>query len=106
MKAKFDARRALMMLRLHRLGVEYIEPKGAFYIMMSVKKFLGKSIDGQKIRTAFDFASVLLEQARVAVIPCESFGAPDYIRLSYAASEIDIERGLDAFSAFITQLKD
>ncbi|MCH5155065.1 MAG: pyridoxal phosphate-dependent aminotransferase [Clostridiales bacterium] len=106
MKATFDARRALMMLRLQRLGVQYIEPKGAFYIMMSVGKFIGKQYDGQRIRTAFDFASVLLEQALVAVIPCESFGAPDYVRLSYAASEIDIERGLDAIAAFVSQLKD
>ena len=106
MKATFDARRALMMLRLKRLGVDFIEPKGAFYIMMSVGKFIGKQFDGQRIRSAFDFASVLLEQALVAVIPCESFGAPDYVRLSYAASEIDIERGLDAISAFVSQLKD
>lgn len=106
MKAKFDARRALMMLRLKRLDVEYVEPKGAFYVMMSIKKFLGKKLEGQRIRSAFDFASVLLEQALVAVIPCESFGAPDYVRLSYAASEVDIERGLDALAAFIGQLKD
>ena len=106
MKATFDARRALMMLRLQRLDVDFIEPKGAFYVMMSVKKFIGKQVDGQRIRSAFDFASVLLEQALVAVIPCESFGAPDYVRLSYAASEIDIERGLDAIKAFLAQLKD
>ncbi|MDE6201217.1 MAG: pyridoxal phosphate-dependent aminotransferase [Clostridiales bacterium] len=106
MKATFDARRALMMLRLQRLKVDFIEPKGAFYVMMSVNKFIGKQLDGQRIRSAFDFASVLLEQGLVAVIPCESFGAPDYVRLSYAASEIDIERGLDAIAAFISQLKD
>ena len=106
MKATFDARRALMMLRLQRLGVEFIEPKGAFYIMMSVSKFFGKRYDGMRIRSAFDFASELLEHALVAVVPCESFGAPDYVRLSYAASEIDIERGINALSTFISQLKD
>lgn len=106
MKAKFDARRALMMLRLSNLGVEFIEPKGAFYVMMSVKKFLGKHCDGVTIRSAFDFASSLLEQALVAVIPCESFGAPDYVRLSYAASEVDIERGLNALAAYLKSLKD
>ncbi len=106
MKATFDARRALMMLRLQRLGLEFIEPKGAFYVMVSIKKFIGKSLDGQRIRSAFDFASVLLDQERVAVIPCESFGAPDYVRLSYAASEIDIERGLDAIKLFLAQLND
>ncbi|MCM1368063.1 MAG: pyridoxal phosphate-dependent aminotransferase [Roseburia sp.] len=104
MRATFDARRALMMLRLSRLGLTYIEPKGAFYIMVSINKFIGKSFEGQIIRTAFDFATVLLEHAQVAVIPCESFGAPDYVRLSYAASEKDIERGLNSLGSFIGQL--
>lgn len=104
MRATFDARRALMMLRLSRLGLTYIEPKGAFYIMVSINKFIGKSFEGQIIRTAFDFATVLLEHAQVAVIPCESFGAPDYVRLSYAASEKDIERGLNSLGSFIAQL--
>ena len=104
MRATFDARRALMMLRLSRLGLEYIEPKGAFYVMASIKKFEGMSIDGQRIHSAYDFATLLLERAQVATIPCEGFGAPDYIRLSYAASEKDIERGLDSIATFLTQL--
>ena len=106
MRATFDARRALMMLRLNRLGMKFVEPKGAFYIMVCIKDFIGKSLEGQRIRSAYDFASILLEQAQVAVIPCESFGAPDYVRLSYAASEKDIERGLDAILSFLAQLID
>ncbi len=106
MRATFDARRALMMLRLHRLGMQYIEPKGAFYIMVNIKDYIGKRIEGQRIDSAFDFASLLLEQVQVAVIPCESFGAPEYIRMSYAASEKDIERGLDAMGSFLAQLHD
>lgn len=106
MRATFDARRALMMLRLSRIGVPYIEPKGAFYIMVSIKQFIGKYFEGQPIRSAYDFATVLLERAQVAIIPCEGFGAPDYVRLSYAASEKDIERGLDAFGEFLQQLHD
>lgn len=106
MRATFDARRALMMLRLGRVGLEYIEPKGAFYVMVSIKKFEGKNYEGQLLRSAYDVASQLLEHAQVAVIPCESFGAPDYIRLSYAASEKDIGRGIDSISAFISQLKN
>ncbi len=106
MRATFDARRALMMLRLHRLGMQYIEPKGAFYIMVNIKDYIGKRIEGQRIDSAFDFASLLLEQVQVAVIPCESFGAPEYIRMSYAASEKDIERGLDAMGSFLSQLHD
>ncbi len=105
MRATFDARRALMMLRLSRLGLHFIEPKGAFYVMVSIKDFEGKMYEGLRIRTAYDLASSLLEHAQVAVIPCEGFGAPDYIRLSYAASEKDIERGLDSIKSYIAQLK-
>ncbi len=105
MRATFDARRALMMLRLSRIGLPYIEPKGAFYIMVCIKQFEGKSYEGQIIRLAHDLATSLLEHAQVAVIPCESFGAPDYIRLSYAASEKDIERGLDSIAAYFAALK-
>lgn len=106
MRATFDARRALMMLRLNRIHVPYIEPKGAFYVMASVKQFIGKHYEGQCIRSAYDFATLLLERAQVAVIPCEGFGAPEYVRLSYAASEKDIERGLDSITAFLQQLHD
>lgn len=105
MRATFDARRALMMLRLSRLGLKFIEPKGAFYVMVSVKQFQGMSYEGQRIRSAHDLALSLLDNAQVAVIPCESFGAPDYIRLSYAASEKDIERGLDKIAVYLEQLK-
>lgn len=105
MRATFDARRALMMLRLSRIGLPYIEPKGAFYIMVCIKQFEGKSYEGRIIRSAHDLATSLLEHAQVAVIPCESFGAPDYIRLSYAASEKDIERGLDSIAAYFAALK-
>lgn len=105
MKATFDARRALMMLKLSRLNLDYIEPKGAFYIMVSIKAFEGKAYDGHVIKSAYDLASTLLENAQVAVIPCENFGAPDYIRMSYAASEKDIERGLAKIADFISQLK-
>lgn len=106
MRATFDARRALMMLRLKRIGLTYIEPQGAFYVMVSIKEFEGKSYEGQIIRSAYDFASILLEHAQVAVIPCESFGAPDYVRLSYASSEKDIERGLGSIAGFVAQLKN
>ncbi len=105
MRATFDARRALMMLRLSRLGLKFIEPKGAFYVMVSIKQFQGMSYEGQRIRSAHDLALSLLDNAQVAVIPCESFGAPDYIRLSYAASEKDIERGLDKIAVYLEQLK-
>ena len=106
MRATFDARRALMMLRLSRLGLKYIEPKGAFYVMVSIKEFEGKKYEGQVIRSAYDLANIMLEHAQVAVIPCESFGAPGYIRLSYAASEKDIERGLDSIRSFFAQIKE
>lgn len=106
MKTTFAARRNLMIARLKQLDVDFIQPDGAFYVMASVKKFIGKYLDGRRIDSAFDFASILLEKALVAVIPCESFGAPNYVRLSYAASENDIVYGLDAIGEFISKLQD
>lgn len=104
MHGVFAARKQLAVDILDGLGVEYIRPQGAFYVMVSVKKYMGMSVDGNVIRSAADFAGALLDTAKVAVIPCEGFGAPDYIRLSYAASESDIKSGLDAFGEFLTRI--
>ena len=72
--------------------------------MMCVNNCFGKSSRGKKILTALDFANALLEEENVAVIPCESFGAPDYVRLSYAISKRDIETGADRIKSFVKHL--
>lgn len=80
-------------------------PQGAFYVMINISSIFGKSIDGKVIDSALKAAELMLEYARIAVIPCESFGAPDYIRLSYAISKEDIQKGLKRLEEFLNTLR-
>jgi len=61
-------------------------PAGAFYVFPDVTAFFGKTIKGKTIQTANDFSMFLLEEANVATVTGEAFGAPNCVRLSYAAS--------------------
>lgn len=102
MRMTFDARRRQMIRLLKEVDdLEYIEPKGAFYVMVDVRKLFGRKVGGVKITSAQKFAEVLLDKKLVAVIPCESFGADGYIRLSYAISDADIVEGLTRIADFL-----
>ncbi len=106
MRSTFDYRRQLMLSLLEKIDeIKTITPEGAFYIMFGVKQLYGKSFMGQPINSAMDFASVLLDKQYVAVIPCESFGANDFIRLSYSASKSDIIEGIARIATFVRNLK-
>ncbi|MCC5909863.1 MAG: pyridoxal phosphate-dependent aminotransferase [Clostridiaceae bacterium] len=92
----FDDRRKYMVNRVNEIkDVSCITPKGAFYVMMNISKWIGKEIEGRKINNSVDFAEVLLENAKVAVVPGLAFGADDFIRLSYATSIDNIKEGLN-----------
>jgi aspartate aminotransferase len=95
MRAAFDRRRKLAVARLSAIdGIEVVEPEGAFYVFPSFEGVLGREIGGREVRTTLELAEVLLEQAKVAVVPGEAFGSPGYARLSYALSDADIEEGI------------
>lgn len=85
--------------------ISALKPQGAFYLFADVSDAYGKSYDGQEIKTAADFASILLEKKYVAVVPCADFGMPDYIRLSYATSMELIKEGMDRIEAMVKELK-
>ena len=106
MRQNFSRRRNLIMDKLDELDLPYIRPDGAFYAMVNVSPVFGKKFDGIVIDSALTLATVLLDRASVTVIPCESFGAPDYIRLSYATSDEDIVKGIDRIKDFIKKLGD
>ena len=96
MLAAFDARRIIMHQMLDAIpGVDAVEPMGAFYCFPDVSGLIGTTIAGRPIASDMDLAQVLLEESGVAVVPGEAFGAPGHLRLSYALSERDLERGLD-----------
>ncbi|HEY8390201.1 MAG TPA: pyridoxal phosphate-dependent aminotransferase [Clostridia bacterium] len=102
----FDARRKLIVDFVNSIpGLSCPNPQGAFYVMINISSIFGKSIDGKVIDSALKAAELMLEYARIAVVPCESFGAPEYIRLSYAVSEKDIKEGLNRLKEFLNQLQ-
>ena len=105
MRESFDRRRKLIMAKLDEIPLlSYVRPDGAFYIFVSVEKVLGKSYDGVKINSALDFANILLDKKDVTIIPCESFGADGYIRLSYAISDEDIVKGVERIGEFVAHI--
>lgn len=80
-------------------------PKGAFYVMVCIEKVLGKKLDGKVIANSMDFAEALLENDLVAVVPGGPFGIEGYIRLSYATSMKNIEKGIARICEFCKKLK-
>lgn len=105
MISEFEKRRNYMIERIDNINnVTAIQPKGAFYVMLDVSKYYGKSINGKKITTSLEFANEILEEEKVAVIPGSAFGLDNYIRLSYATSKELIEEGLNRIEVFLNKL--
>ena len=106
MVREFAARRDYLCDRIEAIpGLGCVRPGGAFYVMMRVSGLYGKSYEGQTISNSMDFAGVLLDKAQVAVVPGVAFGAGEYVRLSYATSRENIEKGMDRIAAFVQKLK-
>ncbi len=87
MVARFDRRRRLMMSLLDDIDLPYVRPRGAFYIFPSVKKYGLSSLE---------FCDLLLNKARVAVIPGTAFGPPGegHVRFAYSTTREEIEKGM------------
>jgi aspartate aminotransferase len=106
MKNEFNRRREYMYNRLSKMpNVETVEPTGAFYCFIDISKLLEMSYKGEKVGTVDRLAAILIEDYSVAVIPCADFGFDDHIRLSYAISLEQIEKGLDRIEKWINDLK-
>jgi aspartate aminotransferase len=92
--------------RMHELlsaipGVSCLAPQGAFYCFPSFEGVLGREIAGRTCRSTLELAAVLLDEAKVAIVPGEAFGAPGYARLSFATSDGDIEEGLQRIAKLL-----
>ncbi len=106
MRIAFDERRRYMYEQIKAVPfLSALEPQGTFYMFVSAAETIGKSFKGQKIFGSDDFANLLLESRKVAVVPGTGFGAPDYIRLSFATSMENIVEGLKRIEAFIGDLE-
>ena len=86
-------------------GVECPTPQGAFYVYPSVKGVLNKEIRGRRPATSAELASLILEEAEVAVVPGEAFGPSGYMRLSYATSDEDIIEGVTRIKNLLSEAK-
>ncbi|WP_042387030.1 pyridoxal phosphate-dependent aminotransferase [Streptacidiphilus melanogenes] len=104
MKVAFDRRRRTIVSMLNEIpGVLCPEPEGAFYAYPSVKALLGKEIRGRRPATSAELASLILDEAEVAVVPGEAFGTPGYLRLSYALGDEDLVEGVSRIQKLLSE---
>ncbi len=104
MHDEFEKRRDYIVERMNKIpGVSCIKPDGAFYVMMNMEKLVGRTLAGRVINNGDDFAMAFLEGANVAVVPCSGFGAPMFVRWTYAASMENIKEGLDRLEKFVQE---
>jgi aspartate aminotransferase len=102
MLAEYRRRRDFVIPRLREIpGVECSLPAGAFYAYPNLRGALNRG----GIKTPLEFADRLLKEANVAVVPGEAFGTDDHVRISYAASMKELERGLDRIHRFVEELR-
>lgn len=102
MKSHFIERRNYMVDKINSIDeLSCNKPMGAFYVMANISKLKGLNIRGIEIKTSLDFANLLLEEGKVAVVPGSAFGADDFIRISYATSMKNIKEGLSRIEAIL-----
>jgi len=95
MREAFARRGRTMHAMLSEIpGVTCLEPQGAFYCFPSFKAVLGHTIAGHRPLTTLDLAEVILNEAKVALVPGEAFGTPGYFRLSFALGDDDLVEGV------------
>ena len=105
MKIAFERRRNLIVKLLGEIpGLNVNNPMGAFYIFPECKSYLGKSYNGKAVNTATDLAMYLLEEAHVACVGGDAFGAPGCIRLSYATSDENITKAIERITTALEKL--
>ena len=102
MRDAFERRGKTMHSMLSAIpGVVCVEPQGAFYCFPSFEGVLGRELGGRVITSTVELAEVLLDVAKVAIVPGEAFGAPGYARLSFALGDDDIEVGVQRIADFL-----
>ena len=105
MKIAFERRRNLIGKLLGEIpGLNVNNPMGAFYIFPECKSYLGKSYNGKAVNTATDLAMYLLEEAHVACVGGDAFGAPGCVRLSYATSDENITKAIERIKTALEKL--
>ena len=105
MRQQFEKRGRHMWERLSALpNVHCVKPQGAFYCFPNVSKYFGKKAGGVAINDAVSFAAALLEQSHVAVVPGNDSGFDTHVRLSFATSMEQIDKGIDRIAEFLKKI--
>ena len=100
---EFKIRRDLILGLLNQIeGIKTNVAQGAFYVFPDVSYYFGKTIKGTKVENASDFAMLILEEANVATVTGDAFGAPNCIRISYAASQDDLREAVKRISDLLS----
>lgn len=106
MAHSFARRRTLLLFLLAQNALRPgVMPKGAFYMLLDVRPYIGKKCDGEVIEDDGKFAEMLLKKVFVAVIPGTPFGAKGFVRLSYAVNDIQISEAVRRIKNFVTSLE-
>ena len=106
MRQAFQHRRDLVVRLAKEIpGLKVNDPQGAFYLFPEISHYLGKSDGERKINTSSDLAMYILEVGHVATVAGDAFGAPDYLRLSYATSEENITEAMRRMKEVLARLK-
>ena len=102
MRKVFEQRRDYLVERVNSIpGISCIKPEGAFYVMINIRELKGRTLGGRVIKDGDDFSFALLEGAKVAIVSCNGFGDPDFVRMTYAASLEDITEGMNRIERFL-----
>jgi aspartate/methionine/tyrosine aminotransferase len=107
MREAFDRRRHTIFRMLNDIdGIVCVEPEGAFYAYPSVQGLLGKALRGQRPSSSAELAEVCINEAKVAVVPGEAFGAPGFFRMSYALGDDDLVEGVSRLAELFAEAQD
>ncbi len=105
MRQAFSERRDYMVKRINDMPyISCIEPEGAFYLFANLSGAFSRTFQGSRLEDSDHMAALLLEHYRIALVPGQGFGAPEYARLSYATSMENIREGMDRLEAFLLAL--
>lgn len=100
MRQAFDRRRRTIHRMLNEIdGIDCLLPDGAFYVFPQVSGLLGRELAGRTCATSAELATLAIDEAKVAVVPGEAFGAPGYFRMSYALGDDDLVEGVSRLAA-------
>jgi len=105
MVEEFKRRRTFVTEKIKSIqGISSNNPAGAFYVFINISEIIGRKFNNREIKGSMDFAVLLLDEEKVAVVPGIAFGDDSYIRISYATSLENLEKGFDRIEKFIKKL--